>query len=330
MSEPRHHHFVPAFYLCHFAIPHHRYKGRLYGYDRMTARKFGGSPDSFGHERDFNRIEVAGDTNDKDANTVERALAKIEKRFAKAVTGVNERGTLPSDPVEMGDLLAFVACQATRTPRVRRLFEKFYNDTGKLILQALADDRGAFEEEFREPGMTEVEVEQLYELHRKVAYANDTRVTMDQTTLVLDALELSPEILSVLVRRHWILGVAQDDATFITTDDPVCLLPASMRRMPPLWSPGFDDPNTNVLVPIGPRLLLMGLPRPIDRARLRISPRDVAATNTDLALRAHRFIYFTGPTFFHLTTDRELVVGPTEVLRASDPEPSVFDVFGPA
>jgi hypothetical protein len=329
MSEPGRHHFLPAFYLCHFSVPHDRKRGRLLAFDRTTCRTFGGSPDSLAYEKHFYRIEVDGDVDCKEANLVEKELGQLEGRLASIVAKVNQRRMLPSDPGEMSLLFGFVALQAARVPRVRRLFQKAYHDVGKLWLQELADNRAAFEQEFREPDMAEAEVAELFDSHCKLAYGDSTRIEMDQTTLVVDQLKAARDIADVLPQRYWILGVAQGDEMFITTDDPVCLLPARAERMHPLWSPGFGDANTIVVTPIGPTLLLIGLPNWIDRARLRLSPRQVAELNTDLALRAYRFVYFTGPGFSHLSMAGDIVAGPTADLRAADPERSIFDLFGP-
>ena len=67
---------------------------------------------------------------------------------------------------------------------------------------------------------------------------------MDQTTFVLDVLEMSREIEDVLACLHWILGVAQAGATFITTDDPVRLQLASGAPDAPTLVPGFDEAAT--------------------------------------------------------------------------------------
>jgi hypothetical protein len=45
----------------------------------------------------------------------------------------------------------------------------------------------------------------------------------------------------------------------------------------PLWSPGFGDEHTNVIVPLSSRLALMGLPYEFTaRARVRYDRREVA------------------------------------------------------
>jgi hypothetical protein len=153
-----------------------------------------------------------------------------------------------------------------------------------------------------EPDISNAEAEEMFATHCEFVNAKGARVEMDQTTLVRDTLELAVELEDVLALRHWIICVAPDGTNFVTTDDPVHLVCAGRRPAnPSLWSPGFGDPNTTVQVPVGPRFLLMGLPYTVHFARKRLSRAEVAATNTDLALSARRFVYFVGPTFVQIT-----------------------------
>jgi hypothetical protein len=317
-DQGRRHHYVPACYLKHFAVPQDRYAGRLYVYDRDSNRSFASSPDNSAHQRDFYRVDVEGEH----PNLAENAFEALETRFAPTVAGVIERGTLPTDPMARHELYAFVATQAVRTPRVREIQSRFYNDSAMLLIRTLGENKNVFMRELRksEPGITGEDAEEMYATHLEFLNAKGARVEMDQTTLVRDVLELAGDLEDVLARRSWILGVAPADASFITSDDPVHLQPAG-AAVPknPLWSPGFGDPHTNVIVPLNPRLVLMGLPYEFTaRARVRMSRQHVAAINTDIALSAHRFVYSTTPTFAQIGPDGVPVEGPTAALRRSE------------
>lgn len=318
----RRHHYVPACYLKHFAVPQDRFVGRLHAYDRMTGKAWPTTPDKSAHERDFYRVDVEGEH----ANLAEGAYGALETRFAPTLANVVERGTLPKDSdVAMHELFAFVASQAVRTPRIRETQERFHNDTAMLYLHTLADNKDVFLREVREsePGMSEADAEEMYQTHLEFLNAKGARIVMDQTTLVRESLEWAGDIEDFLAMRSWILGVAPADTMFITTDDPVHLVPSG-RDAPknPLWSPGFGDPYTNVVVPLSPRLMLMGLPYEFTaRARVRLSRPDVASMNMDLAMSAYRFIYSTEPTFLHIGEDATVVDGPTAALLLPKEEP---------
>lgn len=319
-DNTRRHHYVSAFYLKQFATPQDRH-GRLFVYDRIANRRFPETPDGSAHERDFNSVEVEGEH----PNLIEKMYSDLESKFAPTIARVCERGTLPKDdPVAMGELLFFVATQATRTRRVRELFKKFYNDTGMLVMHTLGEDRAAYIRSLREedPELTAADADAVFSDHIAFLNAKGARVEMDQTTLVKDAVDLSRDVVRQLEWRWWILLVAPTGTGFITTDDPVHLQP-STRDHPkhPLWSPGFGDMHTNVIVPLSPRLALMGLPYEFTaRARVRYDRREVAELNTSLALSAHRFVYSNEPVFAQIGQDNAVVEGPTEMLRRKQTE----------
>jgi Protein of unknown function (DUF4238) len=328
-DDARRHHYVPACYLRHFAIPQDRYAGTIHAYDRVTGNSWQSSPDKSAHERDFYRVDVEGEH----PNLAENAYEALETRFAPTLAGVIERGTLPKDSeIAMHELYAFVASQAVRTPRIREKLLRFHNDVAMLYLHTLADNKDAFMAKLREsePGISDEGAEEMYATHLEFLNAKGARVVMDQTTLVRDSLELAAEIEDLLTQRCWILGVAPDGAPFIASDDPVHLQPSQLEvPKNPLWSPGFGDPYTNVIVPLSPRLVLMGLPYEFTaRARVRLSRKEVAAINTDLALSAYRFVYSTQPTFAQIGDDGAVVPGPTAALILKEEPPSSAERLG--
>jgi hypothetical protein len=308
-------------------VPNDRYEGRLHVYDRADGRSFPNSPHKAARERDFYSVEVEGES----PALAEDAYATLEARFAPTIASVNERGTLPIDPIAMREVLAFVASQATRTPRVREVQAKTYSDAEFLVMQTLADNKTAFMNELRKfkPGITNDEAEAMYAEHCEYVNGDGPRDEVDQTRLVRDALELAGDLEDVLARRWWILGRPHDDdVRFITSDDPVHLQWAARRpTVPPMWSPGFGDGDTTVMVPLNPRLMLIGLSYRHDRARVRFTRQQVAALNTDLALAARRFVYSTEPTFAQVNEAGTVVGGPTEVLRRREPPRSPLGGF---
>jgi hypothetical protein len=328
-NAARRHHYVPACYLRHFAIPHDRHEGTLHVYDRITGKSWQSSPDKSAHERDFYRVEVEGEH----PNLAENAYEALETRFAPTLTGVIERGALPKESeIAMRELYAFVASQAVRTPRIRETQLRFYNDTAMLYLHTLADNKDVFMAKVRdsEPGISDDDADEMYATHLEFLNAKGARVVMDQTTLVRDSLGLAAGIEDVLARRCWILGVAPDGTSFITSDDPVHLQPSQLEvPKNPLWSPGFGDPSTNVIVPLSPRLVLMGLPYEFTaRARIRLSRKEVAALNTDIALSAYRFVYSTHPTFAQLSDNGAVAAGPTVALVLKEEPASTAERLG--
>jgi Protein of unknown function (DUF4238) len=314
-DDARRHHYVPACYLRHFAMPNDRLAGRLYAYDRTRGKQFASTPDKSAHARDFYRVEIDG----VHPNLIENTYESIETRFAPTLAGVVERGTLPTDPIARQEMFAFVASQATRTPRVREQQARWFNDVAMLMMRTLADNKPAFMKQLRatESDATDESAEELWATHVAFVNAKGARVEIDQAMHARDSLDAAADLEAVLARRYWILGVAADNAAFVTSDDPVQVRPTGLGQpRHPLWSPGFADPDTEVLIPLSPRLVMIGLPNEFTaRARIRFSRTEVAEINTNTVFASHRFVYSTVPTFAHVDVDGAVVDGPTEFLR---------------
>lgn len=279
---------------------------------------------------DFNTVDVDG----QPPTLVENTYGKLERRFAPTIAGVCERGTLPTDRIAMRELLAFVASQATRTRRIREMQQRFYSDAHVFALRTRANNKRAFMKHLREMDgevskISDDEAEELFASLGERVNSKGVRFEFEQTKYIGDTLELAAELEDILARRCWILGRPSDGTAFVTTDDPVQLQPAGRGRPThPLWSPGFDDENTNVIVTLSPRLVLIGLSYVFTaRARVRLSRREVAAINTDLALSARRFIYSTEPRFAQIGEDGSVVQGPTEMLRRKEAPPAEMGFF---
>lgn len=312
-DDTRRHHYVPACYLRLFSIPQDRYAGRLYVYDRQTGRPFPSTPDKSAHERDFYRVELEG----THPNAVEKAYGELEARFAPVLAEISARGTLPANPDAMGALLAFVATQAARTPRVRRLQDKAYSEVMMFALRGLGENKPAFMRKLREldPALSPEELEEIYATNAEFVGAEGARIETDESRLIADVLDLTADIEEMLAERTWILARSIDGTSIITSDEPVQLFWTSEKPRAPWRSPGFGSPDAAVSVPLSPQLLLLGIWGPSDRARLRLDRTKVAELNRATAHSAHRFVYSTEPRFAQMTESGSVVDGPTDELR---------------
>lgn len=316
MTHARNHHYVPACYLKSFAVPQDRYDGVLYAFERRSGRTFPSSPHNLAREKDFYSVEVDGQS----PAVVEEAYARVEARFAPTLSGVVERGTLPRDAAGMREVVAFIATQAMRTPRVRAMQQRVYSEIHMTALRWFAEDKDAFLKQLRASDDEELrnlpdhEADDMFALLNEQLNAPGARVEIEQTRLIGDALDVSADLEDMLAGRNWMLGVAPDNAQLITSDDPVHLRWAGAGPPPPMWSPGFGTRNAMVAVALSPRLLLIGEYREQGRARVRLTRRHVAEFNTELATGARRFAYSTSRTFPQVEDDT-IVDGPTASLK---------------
>lgn len=315
-SRTRRQHYVPSCYLSQWANPNER-TGRLMVFDRQTGAVRPSTPGNEAHVRDF----YAVDLEDRgDANIAEDALAKLEAIFAPAIARVNETRGLP---VDRRPLMAFIAMQYVRTPSARSWFDKGHNAIMMALLEEstktwerfLASARGIF------PDDTDEELKETYDRIRDFLRQPGARVEMDQTTLIKNAFELAPDIEDWLMMRCWLLGMAPDDSPLITSDDPIVLDWNGEGDPPDSWNPGVGDPRTVVLVSIGPRHILAGVPKEVrGKRRKQLTREQVAQFNTRVACRSARFVYFAGPNFPFLQ-DRNVIEGPTDWLKGDETDP---------
>ena len=84
-TEPRRHHYLPQFYLSGFTTT-----GELDGQLRLIGlkdgKRWGGTPNTVGHQRDFYRVEgVPG----IEPNDLERGFADLESRAANVIRSIS-------------------------------------------------------------------------------------------------------------------------------------------------------------------------------------------------------------------------------------------------
>lgn len=171
------------------------------------------------------------------------------------------------------------------------------------------------------PDADDVELKEIFDTIRDFLRQPGARIAMDQTTLIRNAFELAPDLEDELVKRCWLLGMAPDDAPLITSDDPIVLDWNGEGEPPDSWHPGFGDPNTVVLVSLGPRHILAGVSEVVlGKRRKRLTREQVAHFNTRVACRAARFIYFAEASF-PFDQEGATVVGPTDWLKGDESDP---------
>jgi hypothetical protein len=302
-------HYLPACYLKHFARPVHRYDGCLYVYDRTFGKSWPSNPHKTARENHFY------DVVHQDVDVVEGVYSDMETRFDRVLIEINKRGTLPTESSKGCELLSFVATQATRTPSSRELLRHTFDEGAALVATTAEDSQESFAKRLKSLWLdvTQQEVDRCFDTRHEFMAGMRARGGMvDQTTLVTEALHLAEDLEPILAERYWILGVApNDDTQFITCDNPVLFQPAGNTCLTdPHWVPAFDDPDTNVIVALSPRLSLIGCSRASHRARKRLTRREVALVNTNAAFMARRFIYSAAPTFAYVALDRSVVNGP--------------------
>jgi hypothetical protein len=130
-NQPRHHHYVPQFYLAGFTAIGTS-KGTLHVFDREQQKSWPSTPRATAHARDYHAVDLGSG---QDPMFVEKTMAVCEGKWATVLRAVVESGILPQDD-SLGDLLAFVAFLAVRVPRIRNQVAEFIDRASKAEVRS--------------------------------------------------------------------------------------------------------------------------------------------------------------------------------------------------
>lgn len=320
MAQDRRHHYVPAFYLAQF-VESRGEDGELWVFDGEQVRSWKNTPRGSGHERDFNRIEVP----DVDPLAVEKEIfGAVENIAAPVIKGWCSRanGSLTLGMTaftttieELSAILTFIAAQSIRVPRMRESIDQFHTDITRRILDLTSETEDVFTE-------AQAHNETLRELTREDlrAFVDDPsfRAKVANAGYFGSLLPVMTPITDLLALRKWaVICAASGAPDFITSDDPVLLLPPKDAH--PFFGTGFGTPGSIVCVPLSSRHMLWGVDlearaKPVlNVAVVQGTERSVAALNRAILVRADRFLYAGSADFSWLRDDGH--VGDFEDLR---------------
>ena len=310
-SEPRKHHYVPAFYLAGFTEEGSQ-DGRLRAIAKSDGRIFGGTPRTLAHQRDLYRVEHQ----DLEPNAIEYAFSQVEGQVAPVLGRLIE-SSISVDPNDVALVLNLVAMLSIRVPAVRKLFASVIEDVGKQFANDLLQDPDKYErflESQRELGMDTSDYPTLKKM-REGWESGGLSLEANQTWLTSQGLKVSPEIYDLLAKRSWMIATCDPTETgpLITSDRPVSI---SWTRgdVPAFYSPGFAMPDTEVTFPLGRRHALIG--RWEDQPSQRdIGREGVAMLNGLTCLAADQHVYSVSEDFFALDRDQTVITGQSFIER---------------
>jgi hypothetical protein len=292
-KQPRHHHYVPQFYLAGFTATGQG-DGPLHILDCEEGRIWKSTPKGTAHERDFHAIDLGVDN---DRMVVEKKLAECEGKWASVLKEIRQNKALPQGDA-LGDLLAFVSFMAVRVPRIRTQVSEFIDRASKAQLRAtFATNEGrdhfrsVIEEYITTLPLTEQRhIRQIIDddpnLDKFAEHVQSEKYTVSygQTWDVQTMLQMAITLLPVLGQREWAVSLLADDAPdLICSDSPVCLTWKQPVSGP--YPPGFGLRNTLLTVPLGKRMVLVSTFEPLQEASV-LAASEVATLNTRTSLYA--------------------------------------------
>jgi hypothetical protein len=232
MTEPREHHYVPKLLLREFG--HGMSRQWLWVYDKHSDKVFRGSVKKSARRRDYYESARADGQTDM---MIERVLGILEDDAAPALARLRavKPGQVELDPSDRHKVAVFMAVQHARVPSVRDAAES----SVKLMKAAEMDSRLAAEPE-------------LLKEWRKGELEIVPPTGFVQVHLLSSALDvLAPRFFAM----RWRLMLAPVFPGLVLGDAPVSP-PRPADVADDEWR-GFAHPDVDVVLPIGPRHLLV-------------------------------------------------------------------------
>jgi hypothetical protein len=287
MGKPaRRHHYVPQGYLAGFTDRGTR-DGQLFVYDLARHLCSPTRPRNVAFERDFNRIEVAG----QDPDALERAFGEFEDRAISVIRGIQARDELPADE-EFSFVINLMALFVARNPRNRGIMNQAEDHTVRVIGDMLASDKQLYEHHMaraKADGFVPQDCEVSFEAMQQFIRDNQYKVVVPTHTSLVRELRAAEEAVQYLAARSWTLVTAATDAPdFITCDHPVVIT----FRYPNMRSPvGYGLPWTEMCFPLNTRQALLGVFEEPLPERIEAKTKLVAMINRRTVWHANRQVY---------------------------------------
>lgn len=303
MAEKANHHFIPQFYLRGFGTGGEARKAKVFCVDTETSKTFSTLIRNIGSRRHFFRVELEG----YDPNHVEDESAKIEGEISSHLSEVIRTESFPSDE-HFTSIMLLMANMACRNPRFRGMNEGFHQKIAKMMMQSSLQTKDRWEElesQAKAEGAPLTD-DVSYEDLKAFIDSEEYKIEIDQTYLVGMELKMVEPILEQLGSRNWCFVKAPENASYITSDDPVVL--QWVDGKPTAYSPGFGLAGTCVMFSLSPTLALLGMFEELP-TKLTHGRDQVAAFNTSVAKYATKQLYARDGEFELHTRTEQFVLG---------------------
>lgn len=318
------HHYVSAFHLAHFtAEPRRGRRAVINELNLDTRRQYRTRVSRAGGEGAYNAVQgMSGLEPEAMEQLLER---RYETAAAPVLRTVNETLVLPEGDGRRA-LLEYVALLSVNNPARRGAM----NDAQERVLYSMAqmmianpDTFEAVQARYRRDGVPllgDVSYDEL----RAIVDRGSFEYTMPTVAHLRGMGNLVDHLVALLVERTWSLLIAPHGAPeFICGDRPVVLTWTSERRRElelaaegqPIFPPGFASPDTELIVPLGRCVALLGVFG--GEPRRLLGDRDVVAeVNGRMLGHATRLVYSAEPMFI-FRDDRNVIRESFVLLEAS-------------
>lgn len=290
MNVPKSQHYLPVSYLNGFSKDG---SGELFVYNRMTNSFFSTGPKGICAINHFYSLEDRK-TGVYDTSVEEYFAKEIEPEVPQLIEKIGKEAFLVEDVALRIKLSRFIAFLHTRTPTARIFNE---NLTKQFVTKGL--EKGEeLEAAYREGRLSEKVLPpisdgpscSLDELRAFAESRKDEPSYLDQEAQLRHMIGNADAIWKFIAARKWFYIHAGSKKSFITTDNPVMLVPTEGH---PKWSGlGFGLHTTDIWVPLNQNVLLVmtwTAPTAEDR-HIYLPDKDIRTFNLGLTGGATDFV----------------------------------------
>ncbi len=285
----RNHHVVPQGYLAGFTDTGTR-DGKLFVFDCPTGRFFLTKPSNVGVERDFNRINVEGQSPD----ALEKALGNFERTVFPVMRQMCKDDCIPPDE-DFSYVINFICLLVVHNPTARQSMTVARQHSARMIVDLLASNKDRYEYHNRKARTEGFVVGPDVSFERMREFVKSDRYSIQITTDASLETEFGvfDKVLQLLGHRFWsLMHAGPNVADFVTCDRPATLAFKDQKAHGPI---GFGLRHTEVVFPIDAKHALLGVfEDPLPRY-VALCAADIAAFNTRIIRSADRQIYCRTP-----------------------------------
>lgn len=280
-TEAKLQHYLPKSYLYGFS----ENLKTVWVYDKKLNTLKELSPEVFGGENHFYTIK--NKEGEKDTS-IEDMFVEVDGVYMSILRKIRNQEQLSSEDRKEFSLI--LALFMNRTPSFKSFSEDMLNEIMKRSMNVHAQHKDAFYSKLRMLGVKEDDLEE----NRKFALEGEYDISPSRNYTIEQMVQLSLDIAPMFNMFKWTVGIVPKKTSFMTTDNPISLIPNKDVSSNPFQSVRLLTEGVTVHFPLDKNLLLgmQFTETPTEEITYgKVSGREsIRMINHDLFLCAYRYV----------------------------------------
>lgn len=280
-NKPKLQHYLPKSYLYGFSDN----SETIWVYDKKLNTLKELSPEVFGGENHFYTIR---DKDGEQDTSIEDMFVEVDGVYMSILRKIRNQEQLSREDRKEFSLILVLFMN--RTPSFKKLSEDMLNEIMKKYMNVYAQHKDAFYSKLRDLGVKEEDLEET----RKFTLEGEYDIFPSRNYTIEQMVKLSLDIAPMFNMFKWTIGKVPNETSFMTTDNPISLIPSEEHSLNPFQGVGLLTEGVTVHFPLDKDLLLgmQFTENPTEEITYgKIADRKgVRIINHDLFLCAKRFV----------------------------------------